>query len=99
MVYKLKTSKPQEFIAITDKVMDEARKSNVQNGIAVVFVPHTTAGVTINENTDPDVVRDMISVLNKAYPIHGDYLHSEGNSHAHIMTDWISSYLQSLLNL
>src|SRR5690606_6921687 len=58
---------------------------------AVVFVPHTTAGITINEDSDPDVVRDMITALDKAYPVHGDYLHYEGNSHAHIKASLMGS--------
>jgi secondary thiamine-phosphate synthase enzyme len=91
MFHKIKTTKPQEFINITNIVTDEVKKSNVTNGIAVVFVTHTTAGVTINENADPDVVRDMITALNKAYPVHGDYLHSEGNSHAHIKSSLMGS--------
>lgn len=84
MRYKIQTTKPQQFIDITGKVADEVRNSGVQDGIAVIYVPHTTAGVTINENADPDVVRDMISTLDKTFPVHGDYLHIEGNSHAHI---------------
>jgi len=84
MRYKIQTTKPQQFIDITGKVADEVRNSGVQDGIAVIYVPHTTAGVTINENADPDVVRDMISTLDKTFPVHGDYLHIEGNSHTHI---------------
>jgi len=89
--YKIQTTKPQQFIDITDKVADEVKNSNVRDGIAVIFVPHTTAGVTINENADPDVVRDIISALDKTYPVHGEYLHLEGNSHAHIKASLIGS--------
>ncbi|NLK33969.1 MAG: YjbQ family protein, partial [Gracilibacteraceae bacterium] len=60
---KIQTTKPQQFINITDMVSNEVKNSNVRDGIAVIYVPHTTAGVTINENADPDVVRDMISAL------------------------------------
>jgi len=60
---RIQTTKPQQFINITNKVAEEVRNSNVRDGIAVVFVPHTTAGVTINENADPEVVRDMSSAL------------------------------------
>ena len=84
MRYKIQTTKPQQFINITNKVANEVKNSNVKDGIAVIYVPHTTAGVTINENADPDVVRDIISTLDKAYPVQGEYLHFEGNSHAHI---------------
>jgi len=84
MYHQLKTTKPQEFIDITDIVYTDVRNSNVKDGIVVIYVPHTTAGVTINENADPDVVWDIISTLDKVYPVKGDYRHLEGNSHAHI---------------
>jgi secondary thiamine-phosphate synthase enzyme len=88
---KIQTTKPQQFINITDMVYNEVKNSNVRDGIAVIYVPHTTAGVTINENADPDVVRDMISALDKTYPVHGEYLHFEGNSHAHIKASLMGS--------
>jgi len=91
MRHKIQTTKSQQFIDITRTVADEVKKSNVQNGIAVIYVPHTTAGVTINENADPDVVRDMISALDKTYPVHGQYVHVEGNSHAHIKASLMGS--------
>lgn len=84
MRYRIQTAKPQQFINITSMVAEAVKSSDVQDGLAVVYVPHTTAGVTINENADPDVVRDMISALDKTYPVQGEYLHCEGNSHAHI---------------
>lgn len=91
MYHRIQTTKPQQFINITNMVADEVKKSNVRDGIAVVYVPHTTAGVTINESADPDVVKDMISALDKTYPVHGDYLHFEGNSHAHIKASLMGS--------
>ncbi len=91
MQHKIQTTNPQQFIDITNKVVDEVKNSNVRDGIAVIYVPHTTAGVTINENADPDVVRDMISALDKTYPGHGEYLHFEGNSHAHIKASLMGS--------
>ncbi|NLT96312.1 MAG: YjbQ family protein [Clostridia bacterium] len=91
MRHKIQTTKSQQFINITNLVADEVKKSNVQDGIAVIFVPHTTAGITVNENADPDVVRDMISALDKTYPQHGEYLHFEGNSHAHIKASLMGS--------
>ena len=84
MKYNIKTTKAQEFIDITNLIRETAREDQVKNGIAVVFIPHTTAGVTINENADPDVVYDILSSLNKSFPEIGDYRHFEGNSHAHI---------------
>ena len=66
--YLLKTKKEQEFIDITGLVKETVRKNNVKDGIVVIFVPHTTAGITINENADPDVVSDILAGLNKAFP-------------------------------
>ena len=91
MYHKIQTTKSQQFIDITNKVAEEVKNSDVKDGIAVIYVPHTTAGVTINENADPDVVRDMIATLDKTYPVHGEYLHFEGNSHAHIKASLMGS--------
>jgi len=91
MRHRIQTTKPQQFINITGKVAEEVKNSNVKDGIAVVYVPHTTAGVTINEDADPDVVRDIIATLDKNYPVLGDYLHCEGNSHAHIKASLMGS--------
>ena len=91
MRHKIRTTRPQEFINITKKVADEVKNSNVRDGIAVIYVPHTTVGVTINESADPDVVRDMISSLDKTYPLHAEYLHYEGNSHSHIKASLMGS--------
>ena len=91
MLWSMRTTKSQQFINITNKVAEAVNKSNVQNGIAVIYVPHTTAGLTINESADPDVVRDIIAALDKAYPVHGEYLHFEGNSHAHIKASLMGS--------
>ncbi len=80
----IETTKNQEFIDITKLVNDTIRESGVQEGTAVVFIPHTTAGITINENSDPDVMHDILLGLNKAFPEGIGYRHREGNSHAHI---------------
>ncbi len=73
-----------EMIDITEEVADAIRQEGVAEGIAVVFVPHTTAGVTINENADPDVTRDIVAETNKIVPFDDGYRHSEGNSAAHV---------------
>jgi len=91
MRHRIQTTKTQQFIDITDQVAAAVRNSEVRDGIAVIYVPHTTAGVTINENADPDVVRDMLFALDKTYPVRGEYLHSEGNSHAHIKASLMGS--------
>jgi secondary thiamine-phosphate synthase enzyme len=59
--------------------------------MAVIFIPHTTAGVTINENADPDVIHDILLGLRKAFPRDSNYLHGEGNSHAHIKASMMGS--------
>lgn len=73
-----------EFIDITQKIQDIIGKSGIPDGICYIYVPHTTAGITINEDADPDVVRDIIMQLDKIVPLRGDYHHSEDNSAAHI---------------
>ena len=91
MRHRIQTIKQQQFMDITNKVADEVKNSNVRDGIAVIYVPHTTAGVTINENADPDVVRDMIFALDKMCPAQEEYFHSEGNSHAHMKASLLGS--------
>ncbi|WP_234121585.1 secondary thiamine-phosphate synthase enzyme YjbQ [Clostridium hydrogenum] len=91
MDYLVKTTKNEQFIDITSLVDETVAKSGIKDGMAVVFVPHTTAGVTINENADPDVVTDILSGLNKAFPEKNGYLHMEGNSHAHIKASLMGS--------
>lgn len=91
MEYLIKTTKAQEFVDITSLVREAVRKSGVKNGIVVVFVPHTTAGVTVNENADPDVIKDILSGLNKVFLENNGYLHVEGNSHAHIKASLMGS--------
>ena len=72
------------MVNITGRVREAVEKSGVTDGLAVVFVPHTTAGITINENADPDVVHDILMKLDKIVTEDRDYRHYEGNSAAHI---------------
>ena len=81
--YSLSAQK-ENFYAITPQVREAVAKSGVKDGVAIVFCPHTTAGITINENADPDVVHDMLIGLDKAFPDHPDFRHAEGNSAAHL---------------
>ena len=78
------TSSRAQFLDITGKVASELAKSSVKNGVCRIYMPHTTAGLTINENADPDVTGDIIKGLEKLVPLTGNYLHAEGNSDAHI---------------
>ncbi len=86
----IRTRNQTEMIDITDQVQKVLRDSKVQDGILVVFVPHTTAAVTINENADPSVQHDIMSELNRVIPFSGPYRHSEGNSAAHIKSTLVS---------
>lgn len=87
--YQVKTHKEQEFVDLSSILEEVVSKSGVVNGKLTVFCPHTTAGLTINENADPDVVGDMIRTLDKVFPIKGDYRHFEGNSHAHLKSSFV----------
>lgn len=78
-------SKKMEMKDITNQIKKDLDESKVKEGIIVVYTPHTTAGITINENADPDVVRDMMNGFERVFPTnHPDYRHFEGNSHAHM---------------
>jgi secondary thiamine-phosphate synthase enzyme len=82
--FQIKTNKNAEMIDISSEVKKIVKESGVKNGICMVFIPHTTAAVTINENADPDVVKDFVKEMNKIVPLNDNYLHYEGNSAAHI---------------
>ncbi|MGD9217256.1 MAG: secondary thiamine-phosphate synthase enzyme YjbQ, partial [Desulfobacteraceae bacterium] len=80
----LKTGSRTEMIDITAEIRSIIKAENFSNGICMLYVPHTTAGITINEAADPDVRRDILMVLNQMVPWQADYRHMEGNSPAHI---------------
>ncbi|MCL2183748.1 MAG: secondary thiamine-phosphate synthase enzyme YjbQ [Chitinispirillia bacterium] len=92
MLYEFKISvKRTDFYNITPKVREAIAQSEVSDGIAVVYCPHTTAGITINENADPDVVRDLLYGLDEAFPDRPEYRHAEGNSSAHLKASAVGS--------
>ncbi len=95
--YQLATPR-EDFYNITPQVQEAVLKSGVHNGIAVVYCPHTTAGITINENADPDVVRDLLLGLDKAFPDRPEFRHSEGNSAAHLKASTIGSSVTVVIN-
>ncbi len=80
----IKSRSKTEFIDITDEIHEAVKESGVKNGVCYIYVPHTTAGITINEGADPSVKRDILATLNRLVPFEGDYQHMEGNSAAHI---------------
>jgi secondary thiamine-phosphate synthase enzyme len=88
---KIKTVKRNEMIDITDEVQSVVDLEKLRDGLIVVYVPHTTAGVTINEGADPSVQRDIITTLKRLIPETGDYHHMEGNSDAHIKASILGS--------
>ncbi|BAL81363.1 secondary thiamine-phosphate synthase enzyme YjbQ [Caldisericum exile] len=83
-IFTVRTSKREEMIEITSRVQEIVRNSKVQSGICVVYIPHTTASITINENADPSVKKDIINYLSKLIPENANYSHLEGNADAHI---------------
>ncbi|MBN2557873.1 MAG: YjbQ family protein [Clostridia bacterium] len=83
-VIHIRTTGKSCMIDITGQVREIIAAGGMQNGIAVVFAPHTTAGITINENADPDVRADILMKLGRMVPDEADYRHSEGNSPAHV---------------
>jgi len=87
----LQTRIQTEMIDITALVQQAVSEQNVERGICVVFVPHTTAGVTINENADPDVSSDVLRSLEKITPAHATYRHAEGNAPAHVKAVLVGS--------
>lgn len=78
------TSRREEFVDITGEVARLVAESGLAEGAVLVYSPHTTAGITINEGADPDVRRDMVAHLARLVPNHPDFRHAEGNSDAHI---------------
>jgi secondary thiamine-phosphate synthase enzyme len=88
--YDVRTHHRSEMVDITGLVLRTIGESGVRDGLVNVYVPHTTAGVTINENADPDVVHDMLAALDAAVPWRQDfYQHGEGNSAAHVKSSMV----------
>ena len=81
---EIQTHQTHEMIEVTDRVQDSVAASGISNGMVHLFTPHTTAAITINENADPDVVHDMLKILDRMVPHEGGYRHAEGNSAAHV---------------
>ena len=94
---KVVSNKRNEMIDITREVQNFVDRKNLQKGHLIVYVPHTTAGITINEGADPSVQRDIIATLKIIIPERGDYHHSEGNSDAHIKASLFGSSVTILV--
>jgi len=80
-----------EMVDVTAGVRQAVKETGVARGMCHLFVPHTTAAITINENTDPNVRKDMINELLKTIPLNGGYLHAEGNAAAHILSSLLGA--------
>lgn len=91
------TTRQTEFLDITREIEKVVLKKPVGDGLVVVFVPHTTAGITINEGADPSVQEDILKTLNQVIPSKGPYRHSEGNSPAHIKAGLMGSSVTVLI--
>ena len=92
------TTERQGMINITNSARDTLRESGMPTGVCIVYCPHTTAGVTINENADPDVVRDMLFALDRTFPDRPEFRHAEGNSAAHLKASVIGRPIKIVLD-
>ncbi len=95
---EIQSTKRDQMIDITSRVREIIRLSTISSGLCLVFVPHTTAGVTINENADPDVTGDMLRQLDKMIPWNGEYRHIEGNSAAHLKASMMGSSVMIIID-
>jgi len=89
----LKTNKRVELIDVTERIQAIVTKTKIVSGVCFVFCPHTTAGLTINENADPSVKSDILNTLNKLIPENAGYAHSEGNADSHVKSSLFGSSL------
>ncbi len=93
----ISTAKRTQFVSITAKVAEVIAVNGWQDGVVTIFVPHTTAGITINENADPDVARDMERFSDELIPQSKQFRHSEGNSDSHIKASFYGSSVQVII--
>lgn len=90
-IISLDTHSRVEMIDITSAVQRAIRDEKIKDGLCLVFTPHTTAAITINENADPDVPRDILAALDRAVPLSANYRHAEGNSAAHVKSSLVGA--------
>lgn len=94
----IQTAKHTQMIDVTELIRKAVEDSGVREGVCTVFIPHTTAAVTINENADPDVVRDITAEIDKLVPWEDGYHHAEGNSAAHLKASMIGFSQQIIID-
>jgi secondary thiamine-phosphate synthase enzyme len=95
--FAVATARRTQFVSITAQIEEVIGRNGWQDGVITIFVPHTTAGVTINENADPDVARDMEWYSDELVPQSRQFRHAEGNSDAHIKASLYGSSVQAIL--
>lgn len=93
----LQSRSRNEFIDITSQVRKAVTDSGIASGVVTCFVPHTTAGITINESADPDVPRDILDKLSRVFPQQDGYRHGEGNSDAHVKSSLVGCSIQIIV--
>ncbi|MCD4656308.1 MAG: secondary thiamine-phosphate synthase enzyme YjbQ [Planctomycetes bacterium] len=97
MQFNIQTNNHDEMISITSQVQTYVTELGVQAGLCMVYVPHTTAAVTINEDADPDVIHDILTHLDKMIPWKANYRHAEGNSAAHIKSSLVGTSVNVII--
>ncbi|HOW96566.1 MAG TPA: secondary thiamine-phosphate synthase enzyme YjbQ [Kiritimatiellia bacterium] len=95
--FSVSTRQRTEFVDITRKVESAVEAMGARDGVVTVFVPHTTAGVTVNEHADPDVMADMDAALERVVPWRAGYAHAEGNAAAHVKASLMGSSAQVII--
>ena len=95
---QVRTPAHSSAVDITDAVSAKLKESGIRDGMCLIYVPHTTAAVTVNEGADPDVMEDVLNTLDKMVPWRGAYRHGEGNSAAHIKSILVGSSVQLIVN-
>lgn len=96
--YQIRTSEKQQFLMVDEYLKDALAKSKVQEGLMLVYCPHTTAAITINENADPDVRHDLKTGMDAVFPNRTDYVHAEGNSDGHMKSSNIGASELLIIN-
>lgn len=96
--FEISTRVKEEFIDLTSKIRKVIEDSGIQSGLCTVYIPHTTAGITINENADPSVQSDILNTLKTMVPDTLPYTHMEGNSPAHVKASLMGSSAQIIIN-
>ena len=96
-ILEITTTKRNEFIEVTSQIQKAVSEEKLKNGVCIVFCPHTTAALTINENADPSVKKDILNHLDKLAPANARYSHAEGNADSHIKSSLLGSSLNVII--